>query len=139
MKLGVHKHSKVTEPDFSGKILFGPNLPKSAQNRVYGILCKIGSLVFARNCLKRSVLLLSNFLRKPHVWEKSGSQDMDSQDSGPIRLLDSCNCYIFWTVWPFFVIFCIKIEYHNTFRMMQSFFSKNSCLAQIGQNWPKMA
>jgi len=32
MKLGVHKGSKVTEPDFSGKFSFGPNWAKSAQN-----------------------------------------------------------------------------------------------------------
>ena len=37
---------------------------------------------------------------------------------------------IFWTIQPFFIIFCIKIEYHKTFKMMMSFFWKNACLPQ---------
>ena len=32
MKLGVNKVKKVTKPDFSGKISFGPNWAKKAQN-----------------------------------------------------------------------------------------------------------
>ena len=31
VKLGDHKRRKVTEPDFSGKFLFGPNLGIYAQ------------------------------------------------------------------------------------------------------------
>ena len=60
MKLRDHKRRKVTEPDFSGKFSFsqkkrakrvqkGPKWPK---NRVFGLLRKIESLVFARNDLK---------------------------------------------------------------------------------------
>jgi len=59
MKLGVHKGSKVTEPDFSGKLSFFEKWGKSAQigpkrpkNRVFGFLRKIESLLFARNDLK---------------------------------------------------------------------------------------
>jgi hypothetical protein len=32
MKLGDNKRSEVTEPDFLGKIPFGPNWAKSVQN-----------------------------------------------------------------------------------------------------------
>ena len=81
MKLGVHKGSKVTEPDFSGKL--SENLGKSAQivpkrpkNRVFGFLRKIESLLFARNDLKCRVLWLANFLRKSHIWENSRSRDL---------------------------------------------------------------
>ena len=46
--------------------------------------------------------------------------------------------YIFWTVQPFFIFFCIKIEYHKTFKMMMSLFWKNAYLppkrAKIGKN-----
>ena len=31
----------------------------------------------------------------------------------PIRLLDFSNWYIFWTVWPFFLIFCMNVENHE--------------------------
>ena len=59
MKLGAHKHRKVTEPDFSGKLSFSKKWgkraqkgPKSPKNRVLGLLRKIESLLFARNDLK---------------------------------------------------------------------------------------
>ena len=39
---------------------------------------------------------------------------------------------IFWTILPFFIIFYIKIEYHETFKMMMSLFWKNTCLPQKG-------
>ena len=56
MKLGVHKRSKVTEPDFSGKFSFsqknGKNGPKMGKNGIFGLFRKIESLVFARNYLK---------------------------------------------------------------------------------------
>ena len=32
MKLGVHKGSKETEPDFGGKLSFGPNWAKRPSN-----------------------------------------------------------------------------------------------------------
>ena len=51
--------------------------------------------------------------------------------SRPIRELDSSNCYIFWTVWPFFIIFCIQIEKYDTFKMVQWLFWKKSYLAKI--------
>ena len=83
VKLGDHKHRKVTEPDFSGKFSFGQKWgkrpqkgPKKHKNRVFGLLCKIESLVFARNDLKLSVLWLANFLRKFHIWENSLSRDL---------------------------------------------------------------
>ena len=83
MKLGDHKRRKVTEPNFSGKFSFGQKWGKSRQkgtkrpkNRVFGLLCKIESLVFAGNDLKLSVLWLANFLRKSHIWENSRSRDL---------------------------------------------------------------
>ena len=54
---------------------------------------------------------------------------------GPNRaiwLVERLNAYIFWTVWPFFIIFCIKIENHNTFKMMQWVFWKKII---FGLNW----
>ena len=36
--------------------------------------------------------------------------------------------YIFWTVQPFFIFFCIKIEYDKTFKMMLSLLWKNAYL-----------
>ena len=33
---------------------------------------------------------------------------------------------IFWTIQPFFIIFCIKIEYHKMFKMLLSLFWKNA-------------
>ena len=59
MKLGVHRGSKVTEPDFSGKLSFSKKLgkrvqkgPRRPKNRVFGLVSKIESLLFARNDLK---------------------------------------------------------------------------------------
>ena len=56
MKLEVDRGSKVTEPDFSGKLPFSKKIgkkgPKRPKNRVFGLLCKIESLLFARNGLK---------------------------------------------------------------------------------------
>ena len=56
MKLRDHKRSEVTKPDFSGKFSFSQKWakkgPKWPQNRVFGLLRKIESLVFARNVLK---------------------------------------------------------------------------------------
>ena len=56
----------------------GPNRPK---NRVFGLLRKIESLVFARNNIKWSVLWLANFLWKSHIWENSRSRDL--RQKGP--------------------------------------------------------
>ena len=50
-----------------------------------------------------------------------------TESSRPTRSLDISNYYIFWTVHLFFIIFCIKIEYHKTFKML-SFFWKNAFL-----------
>ena len=56
MKLRDHKRRKVTELDFSGKFSFSQKMgkkgPKWPRNRVFGLLRKIESLVFARNDLK---------------------------------------------------------------------------------------
>ena len=54
-----------------------------------------------------------------------------SENSQPIRLLDFSNYYIFCTVQPFFIIVCIKIEYHKTFKMVLSFFYKNAHFANF--------
>ena len=46
----------MTEPDFSGKLSFSKKNrekgPKRPKNRVFGLLRKIESLLFARNDLK---------------------------------------------------------------------------------------
>ena len=51
MKLGHHKCSKVTKPDFPGKILFGQIGAKRAQNGpkidFFDDFCRIESLVFS--------------------------------------------------------------------------------------------
>ena len=50
MKIGVHKGTKVTEPDFSEIFLFGPNWEKRAQNApkngLFQKFLKIESFVF---------------------------------------------------------------------------------------------
>ena len=46
--------------------------------------------------------------------------------SRPIRYLDFSNYYIFWTVSLYFIFFCIKVEYHKTFKMLLSLFWKNA-------------
>ena len=60
IKLRDHKRRKVTEP----------------KSRVFGLLRKIESLVFARNDLKWRVLWFPNYMRKSHIWENSRSRDL---------------------------------------------------------------
>ena len=60
MKLGVHEMLKSDRGGFFGKILIFSKMwkkcPKSPKNRVFGLLRKFESLLFARNDLKWSVL-----------------------------------------------------------------------------------
>ena len=49
---------------------------KYGKNRVFGLLRKIESLVFASNDLKWSVIWLANFLWKSHIWENCRSLDL---------------------------------------------------------------
>ena len=62
------------ENPMSGKILvfaqIGLNVPKIAQNEVFGLLMKIESKDLAENGLKWCLLLLYNFPRKSHIWQK---------------------------------------------------------------------
>ena len=51
----------------------GSNRPK---NRVFGLLRKIESLVFARHGLKWRVLWLANFQHQFNIWENSYSRDI---------------------------------------------------------------
>ena len=60
------------------------------------------------------------------------------ESSRPIRSLNFSNYYIFWTVQPFFIIFCIKIEYHKMLKMLLSLFWKNTHLPKKGQKGPKV-
>ena len=46
-------------------------MEKGSKNELFGTLCKIESLVFARNGLKWSILWLANFLRISNIWENS--------------------------------------------------------------------
>ena len=58
--------------------------PKRPKNRVFELLCKFESLLFARNDLKWSVLLLANFLHKSHIWENSRSRDLGQKWAGQL-------------------------------------------------------
>ena len=66
-------------------------------------LCKIESLVFTGNDLKFSVLLLANFLRKPHIWENSCSRDLglkplDQSDRSNFQSaisFEPFNCFLY--------------------------------------------
>ena len=49
-----------------------------------------------------------------------------------------CQITIFWTIQPFFIFFCIKIEYHKVFKMMLSLFWKNARFPKKGQNGAKV-
>ena len=57
-----------------------------------------------------------------------------TKSSRPIRPLNFSNYSNFWTIQPFFIIFCMNIEYHKTFKMMLSLFWKNAYFPQKGQN-----
>ena len=143
MKLEVHRGSKVTEPDFSGKLIFrkmgekGPKRSKRSKNRVFWLLWKIESLVFARNGLKWSVLWLADFMRKFHIWENSYCRDLYT------KALYQSDRSIFQINIPFepfnrFYIFCMKIEYHQTFSDDLSLLWKMSICPQKGQKGAKM-
>jgi len=117
---------------FFGKILIfwkmGKKGPKRPQNRVFGLLCKIESLFFARNDLKWSILWLANFLHKSHIWENSYSQDLcakalDQSDRSIFQItisFEPFNCFLYF--------FCMKIEYHQTFLDDLSLLWKNAYL-----------
>ena len=113
--------------------------PKKGKNRVFGLLRKIESLVFSRNDLKWSVLWLANFLRKPHIWENSHSQDLcakalDLSDRSLFQIT-----IIFWTVQPYLIIFCIKTEYHiRRLRCCCHFSGKMPVSPKKGKNGAKV-
>ena len=73
----------------------GKKGPKRPKKRIFGLLCKIESLLFARNDLKCSskykikwsVLWLANFLWKFHIWENSRSRDLGQKGQK----------WVFWT------------------------------------------
>ena len=81
IKLQCIKGYKLPQTPFFRKILMFSKMGKMAQNRVFGLLSKIESLIFARNGLKLSVLWLANFLCKSHIWENSRSRDL--RQKGP--------------------------------------------------------
>ena len=60
-----------------------------------------------------------------------------SESSPPIRSLDFSNYYIIWTVRPFFIFFCMKIEYLKTLKMMLSLFWKKCSFPQKRVKWSK--
>ena len=61
------------------------NGQKGPQNKVFGLFKKIKSLVLSEIDVKQKFLWSFNILRKLHVWEKSGSQVMDKNDSQSLR------------------------------------------------------
>ena len=73
---------------------------------------------------------------KSHIWENSYSRDLCA------KALDQSDCWIFqitifWTVQPFLIFFCIKIEYHKTFKMMLLLFRKNAHFPKNRAKWSK--
>ena len=73
--------------------------------KVFGIFKKIESLLLAGNALKRKYSSYSNFLRKPHVWEKSGSRDIGQKgkkwagqlgESGPLVSVKHTSLIMFF-------------------------------------------
>ena len=84
LKLGVHKGSKVTEPDFSGKIWFGWFLVKRPKMTVI----------------------------PPHSYFFAIFSKL-SHCSRPIRLQDSFNDYISWRSWYLTLIFCMQVDIHE--------------------------
>ena len=86
MKLGVHRGSKVTEPDFSGKLSFSKKYGKRSQKglkiKFLHFWAKFSHyLLFPRNDLKWSVLWLGKF------WENFRSQEL-GQKNAKIGFLD---------------------------------------------------
>ena len=61
------------------------NGQKWPKNMVFGLFKKIMSLVLSGICVKRKFLWFINILRKLHAWEKSGSQVVAKNGSGPMR------------------------------------------------------
>ena len=59
-------------------MVLGPKWPK---NEVLGFLKKIESKDLAENGLKRSLLLLYNFWRKSHIWQKGVKMGKMAQNS----------------------------------------------------------
>jgi len=67
---------KSDESRFFKKNLISQFWGKKGSKCFFLILKKIGSLLFAINGAKWKYIMSFKFLRKPHVQEKSGSQDM---------------------------------------------------------------
>ena len=107
---GIKGYKLPQTPFFRKKSNFlknGEKGPKWPKNRVFGLLCKIESLVFARNDLKRSVLWLADFMHKCHIWENSYSRDLyakalDQSDRSIFQITIS-----FEPFYHFLYIFCI--------------------------------
>ena len=73
--------------------------------------------------------------RDPELW-------LVPKWSRPIRSLDFSNSNNSWTVWPFWLIFCIKLGVDKRRKPKKIFFGKITDLRQIsifGPKWPKMA
>ena len=60
------------------------NCQKWPKNRVFGLFKKIMSSVLPGICVKRKFLWFISILRKLHAWEKSGSQVIAKNCSGPM-------------------------------------------------------
>ena len=110
-KLGIHSNSKLTETDFLGKIWFSQNLGKRGQMCpkmwFFMFLSKSCPLMYIYFCLKSSNIMFLTILRKPHVWEKSGSwvmaqKGIDQSDRSIFQIwisqerLDRLNWFFAW-------------------------------------------
>ena len=78
MVLGAHMEMCVTEPVFFWKNPLPPKMTENGQKWpkiVFFLLFRnIYSLVLSGNVVEWNYLWLFSILRKPHMWEKSGSQ-----------------------------------------------------------------
>ena len=89
---------------------------------------KLAHLIFLIFCIKLEGIKGYKLPQTPYLRKFLFSR-FRPKSSWPIRSLDFSNCYIFWTVQSFFIIFCVKIDYYKTFEMM-SLSWKNTCLPQ---------
>ena len=69
---------------FWKKSLSGKNGQKWPKNMVFGLFKKITSLVLSGISVKQKFLWFINILLKLHAWEKSGSQVIAKNCSGPM-------------------------------------------------------
>ena len=112
MMVHNHKGKELRITIWHGHARACPSLPKHA--RACPILPKANLVDFF--CYKWSMKLENDEKKrlKAFMWLiVAYSQFFGLKSSRPIRSLDSSNRYIFWTVWPFVIIFCMMVQNLN--------------------------